>query len=119
MDTKCICAIRQIYKAIAAFETELQANLGLNINEAVLLCMLSEEPGMSAGEIADAMNLTRSNASKVISAMELAGYVKRRVCKEDSRSMRFHLTKKGIELLNQVHCDRLQVPKDLQKIIKE
>lgn len=118
METKCICAIRNIYKAIAKFEQDLQSLLGLNINEAMLLCMLSEKSDLSAGEISEAMALTKSNSSKVVASMEQKGYVRRRICKEDGRSMRFHLTKKGEELLQRVHCDQLQLPEELQKLIE-
>jgi DNA-binding MarR family transcriptional regulator len=117
METKCICSIRKVYKAIAAFEAELQASLGLNINEAMLLCLLSEKSDLSAGEIADAMSLTRSNSSKVIASLEKKGLLKRRTCKEDCRSMRFHLTAKGKELLDKVHCDSIKLPDSLQELV--
>lgn len=117
MKTFCICAIRRIYKAISLFEVELQSKLGLNLNEAMLLCLLADEDNQSAGEIAEALSLTRSNASKVISAVENAGLVRRHPCKEDGRSMRFSLTKKGIEKLEHVHCNQLQLPDDLQLLV--
>jgi DNA-binding MarR family transcriptional regulator len=119
MKTKCICAIRRIYKAIGAFEIELERLIGLNINEAMLLCLLSDKADLTASEIAEEMGLTKSNASKVISSLEQSGYVKRCICKEDGRSMRFHLTKKGIEQLSHVHCDQLQLPPELQILIDE
>ena len=71
MENFCICGIRRIYKAIAQFEEQLQATLGLNLNEAMVLCLLSDNDCLSAGEIA-AMMLTRSNTSKVISSLESA-----------------------------------------------
>ena len=42
MNKNCICRVRNVYRAIAAFETEFQKQLGLNINEAMLLCIVSE-----------------------------------------------------------------------------
>lgn len=119
MKTVCICKIRKIYRAIGAFEADLERLLGLNINEAMLLCLLSEKENLSAGEISDELGLTRSNASKVIASLENDGLIRRHVCKEDSRSMRFHLTKKGEERLTQVHCDQLQLPEELQRLIQE
>lgn len=119
MEDKCICAIRRIYKAIGAFESQLEQVLGLNINEAMLLCLLSETEDLSAGEITDQLSLTRSNASKVISALEHDGLLRRRICKEDGRSMRFHLTRKGEERLTHLHCDSLQLPPDLQRLVDE
>ena len=70
METECICRLRKIYKAIAAFEAQVEASLGVNINAMMLLCLLSEKENLSAGEIADEMGLTRSNASKVIASRE-------------------------------------------------
>ena len=62
MDNHCINRIRDIFRSIMAFEGSLQRQLGLNINETMLLCLLSEHDGpMLAGEIADKMGLTRSN----------------------------------------------------------
>lgn len=117
METACICAIRKIYRAIGAFELELNQLLGVNINEAMLLCLLSEKADLTAGEIAEGMGLSRSNSSKVVAAMQQRGYVRRVLCKEDARSCRFHLTKSGEELLQHVHCDKLQLPEELQKLI--
>ena len=53
MNKNCICRVRNVYRAIAAFETEFQKQLGLNINEAMLLCIVSERENISSGEIAE------------------------------------------------------------------
>lgn len=118
METECICRLRKIYKAITAFETQVEASLGVNINAMMLLCLLSERENLSAGEIADEMGLTRSNASKVIASLEKSGSIRRHICKEDGRSMRFHLTWQGEELLEHVHCDSLQLPEELRKVVE-
>ena len=56
MDNHCINRIRDIFRSIMAFEGSLQRQLGLNINETMLLCLLSEHDGpMLAGEISDKM----------------------------------------------------------------
>lgn len=119
METECICKLRKVYKAIAAFEAQVEASLGVNINAMMLLCLLSEKENMTAGEIAGEMGLTRSNASKVIASLERSGSIRRRVCKEDCRSMRFHLTKQGRDLLDHVHCDSLQLPEELRKVVEK
>lgn len=116
MDTPCICHIRDIYRAISAFENKLIEAFGVNINEAMLLCLLAERQRILAGEIADELRLTRSNASKVIAAMEKAGNVRRFTCSEDSRCQRFELTKHGRDLLSHIHCDSFQVPEELRSM---
>lgn len=117
METVCICKLRRIYKAIAAFEAQVETSLGVNINQMMLLCLLSEKEDLSAGEIAEEMGLSRSNASKVIASLEKDGHVRRRTCKEDCRSQRFHLTRQGHELLSHVHCESLRLPESLQRVV--
>ena len=119
METHCICEIRKIYRAIGAFEAELEKLLGLNMNEAMLLCLLSEKKNLSAGDISTELGLTCSNASKVIASMEKSGLILRRASKADGRSMTFSLSKKGTALLDKVHCDNIHVPDDLQKLISK
>ena len=116
MNKNCICRIRNVYRAIAAFETEFQKQLGLNINEATLLCVVSEKENISSGEIAEEMELSNSNASKVIASLEKDGYIRRKLCKEDKRCMRFAITKKGEELLAKVNCERFQLPENLMNL---
>lgn len=118
MDNHCITKIRDIFRAISTFENGLQQQIGLNINEAMLLCLLSEhEQPMLAGEIADEKGLTRSNASKVIAALERDGLIRRRACSEDGRCQRFHITKHGLEKLDQLHCDSICVPEELKEMV--
>ena len=66
MDKKCICHLRSIYRAITALEQEMQKLHGININEGMLLCLLSENKSLTSGEIAEALGLTCSNTSKII-----------------------------------------------------
>lgn len=67
---ECIQKLRNVYKAIGSFETDMLKTVGLNLNEAMLLCLLSDGSLILAGEIAEKLALTRSNASKVIAALE-------------------------------------------------
>ena len=78
MDNSCICQIRNIYKAIIRFENELDKQFGLNINEGMLLCLLQDAEPMLAKDIADKMNLTKSNTSKVIASLEKRQYIERK-----------------------------------------
>lgn len=117
MQNLCLCRIRDIYRAISAFEVELQRVAGLNINEAMLLCVLSEGDTLLSGEIAERLGLTRSNASKVIASVERNGLIRRQACPEDSRCQRFHITKKGTQALELMHSDEVQVPEIIRNII--
>ena len=91
----CIQKLRNVHKAIGNFETEMQKAVGLNLNEAMVLCLLSNGSMMLAGDIAEKMSLTRSNASKVIAVLEKAELILRETCPEDSRCQKFHISDKG------------------------
>lgn len=119
MNSECIRKIRDISRVVTVFETDLQQRVGLNINEAALLCLLSEhDDPMLASEIADELEMTRSNASKVIAALERSSLIRRRACSEDGRCQRFHITKHGLEKLAQIHCDSIVVPEGLKGLIE-
>ena len=116
MDNHCLCRLRDVYRAIINFEYKLEKTTGLNINEAMLLCLLSDGEERLSGQIAEQLDLTRSNASKVIAALEKKAYIRRMTCKEDSRCQKFHITKKGNEMLESIHCDSVQVPEELARL---
>lgn len=116
MQKECICRIRAVYRDIAAFEASLQQQLSLNINEAVLLCVVAEHENISPGELAEEMGLSPSNTSKVIAALEGRGLIRRKTCKEDKRCMKFSITRQGTELLTHLNCESVQLPENLQRI---
>ena len=99
MDKVCFCQIRDMFQAINKVEIQLQEQLGLKINEAMVLFQLSEKDGMFSGRIAGALGLSKSNASKVIVAMEKKGYLRRQPCKKDTRCQRFFLEPEGKKML--------------------
>lgn len=111
--------IRQIYRAIVAMEQEINTQYGLNLNEAVLLCHLNDTEGMTSGEIAEMMELSCSNTSKVIASVEKRGYVHRRIGKEDKRNMQVALTAKGKEMLENMNGCSIPVPEILYHAIKQ
>lgn len=117
MDSSCLCKLRDIYRAIISFENEMQQRLGLNLNEAMLLCLLADGETMLSGEIAEQLGLSRSNASKVIASLERQSLLRRQACKEDSRCQRFHITKKGLDALNHLQCDSIEMPAELQQFV--
>ena len=119
MKQECICRIRNIYRTIVQFEALLQQELGLNINEAMLLCLIADKAHISSGEIAYEMNLTPSNTSKVIASLEKGRFIRRKTCKDDKRCMKFCITKQGKELLQRLNCDSLQLPESLQTLSEQ
>ena len=48
-----LCKIRDLYRAIAEFETRFEKAHHLCLNEGMLLCCLSRKKRLSSGEIAE------------------------------------------------------------------
>lgn len=109
MDKK-LCKIRDVARFIAEFEQELQAEFGINLNEAMLLCSLKEQESLSSGEISQLLALKASNTSKVIGSAEDKGFIKRSNGKEDKRQMYFSLTRKGIEKIKSIYDSSISIP---------
>lgn len=107
MNNECFRQIRNMFQTINKVEIQLQEQLGLKMNEAMVLFQLSEKDGMLSGRIAGALGLSKSNASKVIVAMEKKGYVRRQTCKKDSRCQRFFLESEGRAMLQRL--EELQI----------
>ena len=52
-NVKAFCRIREIHKAVCDIETRLEHEFGVNLNECILLCLLSSEGSLSSGDIAE------------------------------------------------------------------
>lgn len=104
-----ICALKDIYKVLYQFEREFQEKFVLTINEAMLLCCLKEGDSKTAGAICDYINLSNSRVSKVITAVENKGFIRRTISKTDKRQMLFTLTVKGKEKVEQMQSADLSI----------
>lgn len=110
MQNLCLCRVRDLYRSILQLEGELQRVAGLNLNEAMLLCLLSGGEVLLSGDIAEKLGLSRSNASKLICSLERRGLIRRQACPEDSRCQRFRITRRGQESLELMHEEDMDVP---------
>ncbi|HJG88324.1 MarR family winged helix-turn-helix transcriptional regulator [Barnesiella viscericola] len=111
------CKIRDVYRAITEFEAQFEKRYGLGLNEGSLLCALHEVGRLSSGDIAKQLNLTQSNASKVIRAAENKGLIQRSLGDDDKRQMYFSLTPEGERCLTQLHCCDIEVPAVLKPLL--
>lgn len=118
MNNQCINRIRNIYRAIGAFEIKLEKNFQLNINEVMLLSILLEHDSLLSGELADELGISRSNASKVIVSLEKKQLISRETCKKDTRCQRFSITEEGRERMSHINCESFAVPDNLQELVK-
>lgn len=112
-----LCRIRDIYRAIAEFETQFMHSYDLSLNEGMLLCTLLDHPKLTSSEIAEALGLSASNTSKVIRSVEEKKLVARLVGKIDKRQMHFALTPEGKERIMAIKSDIPAIPPLLQSIV--
>ncbi|MBD9094461.1 MAG: MarR family transcriptional regulator [Bacteroides oleiciplenus] len=114
---KDLCKIRDIYRAIAEFETQFMLQYNLSLNEGMLLCALLDHPRLTSGEIAEALGLTHSNTSKLIRSVEEKKLVARIVGKVDKRQMHFSLTSEGKQQIDAIKNTSHEMPAILQRVV--
>lgn len=110
MDSSNICRVRDVYRAIIGMEQYFEQTYNLNLNEAMLLCTLQQYSQLTAGEIAENLAITCSNASKVIASAERQKLIRRQLGKVDKRKMLFSLTQEGVERLAALKADPTELP---------
>ncbi|MDD4609105.1 MAG: MarR family transcriptional regulator [Bacteroidaceae bacterium] len=113
------CKIREIHRAIIGFENQLITEYGLSLNEGMALCCLSKKEALTSTEIAELLDLTCSNTSKVIKSVEKKGWIHRDLGNDDKRNMFFSLTPEGVKKLKEVKICSIEVPEELKCIIKD
>jgi DNA-binding MarR family transcriptional regulator len=84
-----------------AFARALQTR-HTSIAEWVVLCHVQERPGITQGELAEALNLTRGAVSKVIDKLETKNWIARSTKPGDSRVQLLSLTRRGSCILPQL-----------------
>ena len=112
-----LCRIRDIYRAIAEFETQFMLQYNLFLNEGMLLCALLDHSRLTSGEIAEALGLTHSNTSKLIRSVEEKKLIARVVGKVDKRQMHFSLTAEGKEQIAAIKNTTHEMPVILEQVI--
>lgn len=109
--------LRNVYRSIYEFEQSFLKEHEICFNEAMLLCCLASDK-LSSSEIAVALGLSNSNASKVIKSVEGKELVKRIMGESDKRQMYFTLTKKGKDRIQNIKCNEIEVPELLLDVLK-
>lgn len=120
MNTKIetLCLIRDLYRAINDFEIKFFEKHNLCLNEGMLLCALQSEE-LTSGEIAEILNLTASNTSKVIRSVEEKGLISRVMGKKDKRQMFFSLSPDGRACLESLRTEKVEMPPILSKFLQK
>lgn len=114
MDKGTLCRIRDLSRAIEEYSQAFEAAFGIGLTQAVMLCQLRQTPDMGPGELAHSLGLKGPHASKLIAQLEAQRLVRRRLCKEDKRCMRFSLTEAGLRRLAELEAASLPLPDALR-----
>lgn len=114
-----LCKIRDLYRAIAKFEHHFVEMYGISLNEGMVLCTLSDNGRQTSSEIAEALGLSASNASKVICSVEEKGLIIRQVGRDDKRQMNFVLTSVGQNYIIRIKEAEYQLPDLLEKAVHQ
>ncbi len=103
--------LRRVSNSVSgAFARALQARQ-TSVAEWVVLSHVQERPGITPGELADALDLTRGAVSKIIDKLEAKNWIARSAKPEDGRVQLLSLTRTGSRILPQLaqvadHNDR-------------
>jgi DNA-binding MarR family transcriptional regulator len=84
-----------------AFARALQTR-HTSVAEWVVLCHIQEQPGITPGELAEPLDLTRGAVSKVIDKLEAKNWIARSAKPGDSRVQLLSLTRRGSRILPQL-----------------
>lgn len=114
-----ICIMRNIYKALSAFESSFEQAYGLSLNEAMVLCALYEaNEEMTSTAIAFRTEMSASHTSKVLRSVEEKQLIRRVLGQTDKRQMYFSLTKAGLKRLKELNTDKPEVPDILKPVLQ-
>jgi DNA-binding MarR family transcriptional regulator len=73
-----------------------------SVAEWVVICRIGARPGITPGEIAKTLDLTRGAVSKIIDKLEAKNWITRSTKPEDSRVQLLSLTRSGNRILPQM-----------------
>ena len=101
--------MRELIKAMADIELQLQNRYQLSFNEAMTLCCISCDT-LTASRISENVGLSNSNMSKVLRSMENKELITRSLGSADRRQMCFTLTEAGCRLLQTIKKEEIDIP---------
>jgi DNA-binding MarR family transcriptional regulator len=96
-------SLKSIFLHIDNHEKLLLAQFNLSIPRFYMLMHIYDHPGINYIDLTELMLCTKSNTSRVVSAMQRDGLVERSVNPEDRRSFHLYLTERGSHLFKEVY----------------
>lgn len=103
-----LCAIKNVCRIISDFEQKFQMKFDLSLNEGLLLCSLKKGE-ITSGELAQDLDLSCSNTSKVLRSVENKGFIKRALGEKDKRQMYFILSEAGEKMLERLEKEEIEI----------
>lgn len=94
-----ICQIKKLLKNIYDVEKEVKLLSGLSLNEALVLCSVSEKQ-LESGNLAKELYISPSRISHILKNMEEKKYINRKHTKADRRKSIIVITSHGKEKLS-------------------
>ena len=73
-----------------------------SVAEWVVLCHIGEKPGITPGELAEALDLTRGAVSKIVDKLEAKSWIERCARPGDARVQLLSLTSRGSRVVPQL-----------------
>ncbi len=81
---------------------EAWAGLGLTMTQLRVLFLLRTEDRLSAGALAESLNVTPSTLTRIMDRLVLNRLVRREIDSDDRRLVRHHLTDSGFEIIGEM-----------------
>jgi DNA-binding MarR family transcriptional regulator len=97
------------------FNSRLQAEHGLTVNDYEALLLLSHDPDRRLKRVvlADRLQLTPSGVTRLLDGLEAAGFVEKGSCESDARITYAVLTETGGEKLKEASCSHVAAVREL------
>jgi DNA-binding MarR family transcriptional regulator len=96
--------LRDVQRCGRRYREEKLAPLGLSGRHGIYFKEIGDTPGISQEQLAQRLQLNKSNVARQVAAMEEEGYIQRIPCEADKRVLRLHLTQKAKALLPAVEA---------------
>jgi DNA-binding MarR family transcriptional regulator len=86
-------------------------------SQAFMLRIILQRPASLQNEIASAMNISRSTATRTLDGLEKLGYTKRITSKSDGREYQIHPTSKAIKIKDVLNNASAEITKKLKNTL--
>ncbi len=109
--------MRDVFRAMANFESAFEKVYRISLNEAMILCTLKcPTEKMTATHLSKQTDLSPSHTSKMLRILEEKGLIIRTLGNEDRRQMYFHLSATGKQRVNELELDKVEIPELLKPL---